>query len=210
MKRPYTTTLTTTLTPLNIQKIFKASYNSVVRGVRLNRLITINIEQMNYKGSPQDFLNIFLDHYRKFALKENFKPAYVWVLENNPYIHAHILLHFPPHNNINQFKRRFKASWFKDYTPSLKGKGSSIDFKTLKYGYYNNPKELLKKLQQLEKLIIKKGDRLDNIDSLINTDAGTQTYYDLINILNYLSKGVKSYSQGSIEGRRTGISRNLL
>ncbi|MFV0321707.1 MAG: hypothetical protein ACK5LE_04925, partial [Alphaproteobacteria bacterium] len=96
MKRPYTITPKPSLAPFEITKMFKASYKAYVSGCVLNRLITINIENMGYNKSPQSFLNTFLDHYRKFALKEGFTPAYVWVLENNNHTHAHILLHFPP------------------------------------------------------------------------------------------------------------------
>ncbi|MFV0322433.1 MAG: hypothetical protein ACK5LE_08665, partial [Alphaproteobacteria bacterium] len=98
----------------------------------------------------------------------------------------------------------------KEYNPKIRGKGSTVNFRTLHYGYYSNSKELLNKLQQLEELILKEGHRLENIDQLIDLDAGTQSYFDLLNVLNYLSKGISKYSQGIIEGRRMSVSRNLL
>lgn len=186
-----------------VKTMFDAVYVAYRNKIMLNRFITINTESMSNSNNKQLLIK-FLDHYRKFARKQGFEHAYLWVLEDNQHVglHAHILLHFPANSHINLFKSRCVKSWFKEYQPSYFGVGRAFDFKSLNYGFYDNPQYLAMRLNELERQIIKKQSR-------IHLEHTKNQFDDILCTLDYLCKGINKNSQGQIDGYRINMSSNL-
>lgn len=191
------------LTNKEVSNIFNAAYTAYVSNTPLNRFITINMESMTGRENKKALIK-FLDHYRKFAIKEDFTASYLWVAEstNSVGLHIHILLHLPAGRNINLFKKRCIDNWFKQYQPSQRGKGREFDFKTINYGYFINYSDFYMAIERVKREVLIN-------QSHVNLEYNYHQFDDILQILNYLCKGIELNYQGQIKAKRIGMSRNL-
>lgn len=202
----------------NRNHLLEAIYQSYVHKINLNRFVTINLQAI-CDDNPRQVLRVFLNNYNKFCTQRDIEPAFIWVLENNNgnNLHAHILVHLPPNQNIrwiNEFKRKAKLSWFQKANLEILKEENWFDCKTINYGFVRNQSLLLKVLSQVNSLVSNPNQETEQIGRTINTvfyeNYGRDyQFFDIVRVAAYMLKGVKSKSQGEIDGRRFGRSHNL-
>lgn len=203
----------------NITNFLYSIFQAYKSRILLNRFVTLNLEAI-CPENPKEALKTFLDNYKKFCICREIIPAYVWVLENNKgnNLHVHVLLHIPANKNIrwiSQFKRRVKYSWFEKSMLDVSKEPNWFNCKSINYGTYYNQALLWEVLSQLNSRIKNNTtlykDHADRINTIYKAKHFRDyQFYHVVNLAAYLLKGSQTNFQGSVLGRRTGRSHNLI
>jgi len=197
-----------------------AFINSMYLNAPLNRHLTVNVEEITGQVGYQKILKGIRDMYTKYAKSRGFQSAFLMVVESGNIVglHLHILFHMPANAErkfINEFKKRVATFLMKQIRQnSLENR--SFHFGSLNYGrnlnrvdYYRNLCRLCDDIVERRKTV--EVNELRRYHS-VPPDAKRQYFADdscLINIFNYLCKGISEHSQGAFNCRRFTCSRWL-
>ncbi len=121
------------MTVEQVEKLFTASEKAYALGCPLNRFFTIHFDDFAEDKKPQKFVTGILEHSRKWLQRRGFPVSYVYVLEKGKYkgLHAHILIHIPPKNQI-KYKKALKR-WLPFECPKTR-----MVVKTVQYPHYGD------------------------------------------------------------------------
>ncbi len=167
------------LTAKQVERIFTACEKAYNQGTPLNRFITIHYDDYADPKRPQQFITLILERSRKWLEYRGLPVAYLYVLENGKYKGIHA--HMLIHIPAH-YQREYKKA-LRRWLP-FEWSRTRVNVKTIKYPCYGD---------------------ISPLDGLYG-------------VLRYMCKGIdpkanlwsiKPIFQGTIFGRRWGVSRSI-